>query len=67
MYLNLHEVSSSQIKEKKLQNSRLTKKTDLITRHLRHLAFSRVFFSSEGESKTPKTSEMEYFVTLANG
>ena len=39
----------------------------LITGHYRHFAFSRVFFSLEGESKTPVTSETELFVTLANG
>ena len=39
----------------------------LITGHLRHFAFSRVFFSSEGKSKTPVTFKMELFVTLANG
>ena len=32
----------------------------LITGHLRHFAFSRVFFN-------PVTSETELFVTLANG
>ena len=29
-----------------------------ITWHLRYFAFSRVFFSSEGESKTPAAYEM---------
>ena len=31
-----------------------------------HFAFSRVFFSSQGESKTPATSETELFVTFVN-
>ena len=39
----------------------------LITWHHRHFAFSKVSFSSEGESKTPATSEMELFVTSAKG
>ena len=44
-----------------------SRKTEgLITGHLRHFAFSRVFFISEGESKNPITSETELFVTLAN-
>ena len=33
--------------------------------HHRHFVFSRVFFSSEGESKTSVTSETELFVILA--
>ena len=44
------------------------KKPDgLITKNLRHFAFSRVLFRSERESKTQATSEMELFVALANG
>ena len=39
----------------------------LMTGQLRHFASSRVFFSSEGKSKTPAKSEMDLFVTLANG
>ena len=39
----------------------------LITGHLRHFAFSRVFFNSESKYKTPVTSETELFATLANG
>ena len=38
----------------------------LITGHLRHFPFSRVFVSSEGKSKTPVTSETELFVKLVN-
>ena len=38
----------------------------LITEHLRHFTFSRVSFSSEGESKILVISETELFVT-ANG
>ena len=67
VYLNLHKVSSFQIKEKKQKTVGLQKPEGLITRHLRHFAFSRVFFCSEGKSKTPKTSETELFVTLSNG
>ena len=36
----------------------------LITCHLRHFAFSRIFFISEDESKIPATREMEIFVRL---
>ena len=45
----------------------LKKRTVLSPRTLRHFAFSRVFFTSESESKTPATSQMKLFVTLANG
>ena len=38
----------------------------LIAWHFRHFAFLRVFYSSEGESKTSGTYEMELFVELAN-
>ena len=38
----------------------------LINGHLRHFAFSRVFFSSECESKTTVLSKTELFITLAN-
>ena len=37
----------------------------IISKHFRHFAFSRVFFSSEGECKTA-TSEVEIFVALGN-
>ena len=43
------------------------KPDSLITKHLRHFAFLRVFSSSEGESKTHITSDTELFVTLPNG
>ena len=39
----------------------------LITKNLRYFAFSRVFFRSEIESKTPATSETGLFVALAKG
>ena len=39
----------------------------LITEHLRHFAFSRVFLTSKSESKILVISETELFVTLANG
>ena len=39
----------------------------VIIGHIRHFASSRVFFSSQGESKTLVKSEMELFVTLVNG
>ena len=75
VYLNLYEVSSLQNTEKKLTNSKYLKKTmqearrkpeGLIAWHFRHFAFLRVFYSSEGESKTSATYEMELFVALAN-
>ena len=40
---------------------------ELITKNLKHFAFSRVFFRSESESRTSATFETELFVTLANG
>ena len=43
------------------------KREYIITRHLRHFAFLRVFFGSEGEFKNPATNEIELFLTLANG
>lgn len=44
------------------------KKTDsVITKNLRLLAFSRVYIRSERKSKASETSEMEFFVNLANG
>ena len=44
------------------------KKPDgLITKNLKHFAFSRSFFRSESESKTAATSKTELFVTLADG
>ena len=43
------------------------KKPDgLITKNLKHFAFSRVFLRSENESKPPARSETGLFVTLAN-
>ena len=42
----------------------LKKLDSLITKNLRHFAFSRVFIRSESKSKTPATSEMELFVAL---
>ena len=51
-----------------MNNAGGPQKTDgLITKNLRYFAFSRVFFRSESESKTPGTSETELFMTLANG
>ena len=75
-YLNLHEVSSLKNKKetkkrkyahkRKMQEAR-KKLYDLINKNLRHFPFSRAFFRSESESKTPATSETGLFVTLANG
>ena len=42
----------------------LQKPEGLITRHLRQVAFSRIFFGSGGESKAPGTSETELSVTV---
>ena len=65
-YLNLHEVSSLKNKKEtkkqkyphkqKMREAR-KKLHDLINKNLRHFAFSRAFFRSESESKTPATSE----------
>ena len=49
-----------------MNNAGNPQKTEgLITGHLRHFAFSRVFVNSESKYKTPVTSEAELFVTLA--
>ena len=45
----------------------LQKPKGLINGHLRHFAFSRVFISSEGESKTLVTPETGLLVTLVDG
>ena len=41
------------------------KKTGLITRHLRHFAFRKVFFSSEGDSETSAASKTELFCDIS--
>ena len=43
------------------------KKVDgVITKNLRHFAFSRVYIRWKRKSKTPETSEIEFFVNLGN-
>ena len=64
VYLNLHKVSSLQIKKKKClikwTRQEVNKKPDgLINKNPRHFAFSKVFFRSESKFKTPATSETD--------
>ena len=51
-----------------MNNAGVPQKTRRInTKNLMHFSFLKVFFRPESESKTPATSEIELFVTLANG